>query len=85
MDEGLSDSWWFGCVSERVVLLHSPPFAMHSRYPRRTSGYRTSVIRSAHKYRDRDRDRSSPLAESRDEIGQGLLFSSGTKKKHRRK
>lgn len=79
MDEGLSDCWWFGCVSERVILLHSPPFANHSCYPRQPSGYCTSFIQSAHKYRDRDIDRSYPLAESRDEISQRLLISNGTK------
>lgn len=54
--------------------LHSPPLGMPGT-PAMTPGYHTALIPSAHEYRDRDTDRSYPLAESRDEIGQRLLLN----------
>lgn len=55
-----------GCIALRLGMPGMPAV---------TSGYHTAFIPSAHKYRDRDTDRSYPLAESRDEIGQRLLLN----------
>lgn len=55
-----------GCIALRLGMPGMPAV---------TSGHHTAFIPSAHEYRDRDTDRSYPLAESRDEIGQRLLLN----------
>lgn len=67
-------------VSSGCIALHLGMPGM----PAVTSGYHTAFIPSAHEYRDRDTDRSYPLAESRDEISQIGTEQNKIKTKHQR-